>query len=237
VMEEALNGFIEASLFNPEQLKLARTNFHLKGDFAVSLAANRGKDEMWAVFWAINQLRNEIAHNLDSKKIDEKMSFLRKTYSDALEPNPAAYAKTQTDKDLVDSACLRWLPWATDFGSKDPARDNRSALERPVGPTYASDQKLNSSSRANVFCSSLNNGHQDHSLVPIGRLVALDHRSGRFVLKKLEFLRANEAHRSAPSPRQRFDHPPTMGERTHSLMVIGASGQNQISMLARQCLL
>jgi hypothetical protein len=29
------------------------------------------------------------------------------------------------------------------------------------------------------------------SLVPIGRLVALDHRSGLFVLKKLEFLRAN----------------------------------------------
>jgi hypothetical protein len=104
VMEEALNGFIEASLFDPEQLKLARTNFHLKGDFAVSLAANRHKDEMWAVFWAINQLRNEMAHNLDSKKIDEKMSFLRKSYIDALEPNPAAYAKTQTDKDLVDSA-------------------------------------------------------------------------------------------------------------------------------------
>ena len=36
------------------------------------------------------------------------------------------------------------------------------------------------SSRANVFCSSLNNGHQDHNLVPIGRLVAFDHRSGSF---------------------------------------------------------
>jgi hypothetical protein len=80
-------------------------NFHTKGDFAVSLAANRGKDEMWAAFWAINQLRNEMAHNLDSKKIDEKMAFLRKAYIDAIEPNPAAYAKTQTDRDLVDSAC------------------------------------------------------------------------------------------------------------------------------------
>jgi hypothetical protein len=37
--------------------------------------------------WAINQLRNEMAHNLDSKKIDEKMKFLRKTYIDALEPS------------------------------------------------------------------------------------------------------------------------------------------------------
>jgi hypothetical protein len=105
LMEEALNGFLEASLFNPEQLNATRVNFHTKGNFAVSLAARRDKDEMWAVLWSINQLRNELAHNLDSKKIDERLSFLRKTYVDALEPKPAEYAKTQPDKDLVDSAC------------------------------------------------------------------------------------------------------------------------------------
>jgi hypothetical protein len=39
------------------------------------------------------------------------------------------------------------------------------------------------------------NGHQGDdyvSLVPIGRLLAFDHRSGFSFLKKLEFLRANE---------------------------------------------
>src|SRR6202022_4531234 len=51
-------------------------------------------------------------------------------------------------------------------------------------------KKLNSSSRC-----------------AIGRLVAVDHRSGFFVLKKLKILRMNQAHRSAPSSRQRFDHP------------------------------
>jgi hypothetical protein len=34
------------------------------------------------------------------------------------------------------------------------------------------------------------------SALPIGRLVAFDHRSGFFCFKKLEFLRANEPHRS-----------------------------------------
>src|SRR5712664_3950734 len=67
LMEEALNDFLEEALFNPEQVKLDRTNFHVKGNFAVSLAANRVKDEMWPVFWAINQLRNKLAHNLDSE--------------------------------------------------------------------------------------------------------------------------------------------------------------------------
>ncbi len=70
-------------------------------------------------------------------------------------------------------------------------------------------QNRKSSTRANVFCSSLNNGHQAHGyvrLVPIGGLVAFD-RSGFSALEKLEFLRVNEAHRSGAHKRQRFDHP------------------------------
>jgi class 3 adenylate cyclase len=42
----------------------------------------------------------------------------------------------------------------------------------------------------------------------IGRLVAFDHGSGFFVLKKLKFLDENEPHRSTAIVPQRFDHPP-----------------------------
>jgi hypothetical protein len=49
-------------------------------------------------------------------------------------------------------------------------------------------QKLKGSRRADVFCSSLNNGHQDHNLVPIGGLVAFDHRSGSFCFFKTGIL-------------------------------------------------
>jgi hypothetical protein len=61
--------------------------------------------------------------------------------------------------------------------------------------------------------------------------------SGLFLLKKLKILRVNQAHRSAGEVTERFEHPHHGLERTHSLMVIGASGQNQISVLATQCLL
>src|SRR6266436_1300053 len=82
------------------------------------------------------------------------------------------------------------------------------------------------------------------SLVPIGRLVTFDNQPVRpfrppkwvFLLKKVNFLPMNRAHRSAAIVPQRFDHPHHGLERTHSLTVIGASGQNQISMLATQCL-
>ena len=105
LMEEALNGFLEAAVSNPDQLDLTRVNFHTKGNFAVSLGAGRSKDRMWAVLWAINQLRNELAHNLDSPKLDERVSFLRKVYIDALEPKAAEHAKTLKDKDIIDAAC------------------------------------------------------------------------------------------------------------------------------------
>ena len=45
------------------------------------------------------------------------------------------------------------------------------------------------------------------SLVLIGRLVAFDHRSGSFGLKKAGIMRANEAHRSERRVPQRFKHP------------------------------
>src|ERR1700720_2088570 len=67
-------------------------------------------------------------------------------------------------------------------GSRQPSIDGTSRMMREYqvricerlgvkfpGPTR---QRRKSSMRANVFCSSFNNGHQDHSLVPIARLVA-----------------------------------------------------------------
>jgi hypothetical protein len=81
------------------------------------------------------------------------------------------------------------------------------------------DVAFGSKSRANVLCSSLNNGHQDQNLVPIGGLVAFEPRSGFSVLKKLKILRMNQAHRSASSSRQRIDHPHPEGLTTRLVPV------------------
>ena len=61
-------------------------------------------------------------------------------------------------------------------------------------------QKLKGSRRANVFCSSLNNGHQDHNQLSTTEV-------GLFVFLIPEFLRVNEAHRSGAFKPRRFDHP------------------------------
>lgn len=60
---------------------------------------------------------------------------------------------------------------------------------------------------------------------------------GAFFGFNSNFLRVIQDHRFAEIAPQRFDHPHHGLERTPSLVVIGASGQNQNSMLATQCLL
>ena len=105
LIEEALDEFIRSAVFYPEQLKTVRLSFYNKGMVGASLAYQRDKDEMWAVLWAINQLRNTIAHDLDSKEIEDRVKFLRKCYVEALEPQPAAHAKAQPDQEIVEAAC------------------------------------------------------------------------------------------------------------------------------------
>jgi hypothetical protein len=38
---------------------------HPKGKLAVALSLKEDKDRIWNVFWALNQLRNKIAHNVE----------------------------------------------------------------------------------------------------------------------------------------------------------------------------
>ena len=105
IVEETLDAFIEASLFNPEQLKTERLNFHTKGSLALSLSLQEDQDQHWSVFWAVNQLRNKIAHKLDSEEIEEKMKFLRNAYIRTLSSKQAEHAEKLSDKEIVDAAC------------------------------------------------------------------------------------------------------------------------------------
>src|SRR5258705_2376120 len=79
----------------------------------------------------------------------------------------------------------------------DERGGNRYVLPNATAPHLDSTQKLKNSRRS----------------------------SGVFLLKKANFLPMNQAHRSAAIVPQRFDHPHHGLERTHSLMVMGASGQ------------
>jgi hypothetical protein len=106
LVEQALDSFLSTSLFNPEHMSIDRMNFHPKGNLALALSLKEDKDPIWAVFWAVNQLRNKIAHNVESKVVEEKMKFLRKTYIDTLSRDQAAEAEKKSDTQIVEDASV-----------------------------------------------------------------------------------------------------------------------------------
>jgi hypothetical protein len=104
IVEEALDLFLETALSNPNYLKEERPTFHFKGKLAQSLALKEDKDSLWAVFWAINYLRNKIAHQIDSKEIQDKIQYLRKTYIAQLGSRQKEDAEKASDIEIVESA-------------------------------------------------------------------------------------------------------------------------------------
>jgi hypothetical protein len=104
LVEGALDEFLTASVFHAEHLKVEQRNFHVKGELALSPSAKEDKDPWWAVFWALNQLRNKIAHRARDKEIDEKVQYLRKTFIDALESNQKADAERLANPELIEEA-------------------------------------------------------------------------------------------------------------------------------------
>jgi hypothetical protein len=101
IMVEALDGFLTVALFNPTWLNLDRMNFHTKGNLALALSLGEDRDPWWDVVWALNQLRNKIAHSFDAKEIQEKMKFLRETFLKVLSERQRLDAEKFTDEQIV----------------------------------------------------------------------------------------------------------------------------------------
>jgi hypothetical protein len=70
------------------------------------LAKEEGKDPMWDVLEATNQLRNAIAHTLSIDEIADKMARLREKYFACLTEEQTAGLKDQPDDFIAQSACV-----------------------------------------------------------------------------------------------------------------------------------
>jgi hypothetical protein len=104
VVEGMLDAFIEASVFHPQHVKLQYTNFHVKGSVGQALCLNEDNEPHWDVLWALNQLRNKIAHNESQKVIDEKLKALRAAYLKTLTGEEAEEAKKFSETKMIEQA-------------------------------------------------------------------------------------------------------------------------------------
>src|SRR6266536_2359317 len=73
LIEERLSQILDLALGKPEIVSKARLTFVQKLRIVQAMSFLDAKDEMWEVALTLNRLRNEMAHRLDSPKIEEIM--------------------------------------------------------------------------------------------------------------------------------------------------------------------
>ncbi len=80
LIEEALTEIIELHTYHHEHLDAARLSFNQKTCVARALAFRRADIGEWELIQAINALRNDLAHRLESEEREKKFARLREVY-------------------------------------------------------------------------------------------------------------------------------------------------------------
>ena len=76
LIEEKLDHVIEAMVPNSQHLIKARITFFQKMQLARSLCWEHPDSPEWGVIQAFNSVRNDLAHNLESDKLNDKIQRL-----------------------------------------------------------------------------------------------------------------------------------------------------------------
>jgi hypothetical protein len=101
--EQCMSDYIIAS--GVKRKWLSKKRFWDKMQKCKMLAKEEGKDPLWDVLNAANQLRNAIAHTLSMDTIEEKMAQLKEKYLASVTEKQAADLKDQPDDFIAQSAC------------------------------------------------------------------------------------------------------------------------------------
>jgi hypothetical protein len=102
--EQCMNDYIIGS--GVKRKWLSKKTFWAKMQKCKKLAKKDGKDQLWNVLEAANQLRNTIAHSLSTDRIAEKVANSKAKYLGSLTEKQAAGLKDQPDDFIAQSACV-----------------------------------------------------------------------------------------------------------------------------------
>ena len=80
LLEEALSRILDQHVFHREHLKACRLRFNEKVHLCRALCLRKHRLGEWDLVVAINQLRNELAHNLQSAAREKKVNRVKELY-------------------------------------------------------------------------------------------------------------------------------------------------------------
>ena len=107
LIEEQLNNILEAARINQSKLGNLELQFFKKVLIANSLCWKSPDDEIWKFMLKINKLRNDLAHQLDSKKRDKLIEDVMSSHIKLLDDDLVEETKKMSMKEQIDlSICL-----------------------------------------------------------------------------------------------------------------------------------
>lgn len=80
IIEAAIDNIIANIFFHPDHLFKGRFAFMQKVQIARSYALRKDENTIWKLILSVNEVRNEVAHNLAGDKRDKKLKLLRRLF-------------------------------------------------------------------------------------------------------------------------------------------------------------
>lgn len=81
VMEELMNEALSTFLLHEEFLEPARLQFYQKLNLCRGISTSEHQNNMWNLIGAVNTLRNQLSHSLDSDLRSKRIESLASTYA------------------------------------------------------------------------------------------------------------------------------------------------------------
>lgn len=106
LLEESLTLILEQYVFHREHLNEARLSFNQKLLLARSLCLRKNKLGEWELLSAINSLRNELTHRLNSPEREKKVTRVKDLYfREAAGCGDIEQIKVKSDMVIIVYAC------------------------------------------------------------------------------------------------------------------------------------
>lgn len=136
LLEEAMSEIIDQYVFHRENVEDARLSFAQKLHLSKALCLRKNTFGEWALISAINTLRNDLAHQLNSTEREKKLAKVRELYF----REAAGYAgieelKKEADVVILFNACAHCAGFLATF-----LRDSKGframihAMDRGMNP-------------------------------------------------------------------------------------------------------
>lgn len=137
LVEETLTNTIALHMFHPEHFHDARLSFDKKISLGRAFCLRKNRLGEWDMLIALNELRNVLAHNLDSPRQQAKIDRLRAlALQEAAQfPEVGQYLKANGDKEMIIYACGHILGFLQSF--EEDAKQLRTilhAMDRQMNP-------------------------------------------------------------------------------------------------------